>query len=387
MHRTISRLHSDNDDLKIREGKKILQGLSALKYELQHNKPWQAIVEDGLDDLASFNERHDVKSTPRWMELPYMYAEIYMYRYCDLIACVGDADNMRSRIQNLFAISRSLKIYDPFERTKWQMLEEAYLVMTDYAVEHHETISELEDQDLPPHSKGRAATEWYHFRRSCNIALGGEFARAYLYPSSEDTSKTTARQNEPDTSILADKAEAAIRVLAQARESARSERIIHIVVGTAGFDLFADLILASTLLQFDLATKVMIHTKAFPFGIETTTDDIERLIHYIALSSERAETGESGRIAMLSLYDHIEHLRHQGKIVVRSHTAWTSPLTGRDFVTVYPELVDGLRAAELVIVKGDFVYRKFLGDVSAPSRHFSSSPPLIRPYFKPSLRL
>ena len=80
VHRTIFEADPNGDDSKVAEGKKIIQGLSSLKYELQHNKQWRAIADDGLDDLDCFNGDRQGTNARRWMDLTYLYAETYMYR-------------------------------------------------------------------------------------------------------------------------------------------------------------------------------------------------------------------------------------------------------------------------------------------------------------------
>lgn len=75
---------SQTDDAeKQAEGKKIVEQLGALKYEVEHNKPLTPIVDDGFsDEVAEYNkEVAALGNPPTWHDVPWLFSECYMYRY------------------------------------------------------------------------------------------------------------------------------------------------------------------------------------------------------------------------------------------------------------------------------------------------------------------
>jgi len=78
VHRAVS---ETTDETKRMEGKKIVEDLAKLKYELQHDRKLSPLLDDGLPDVAGYNKELEQLGTPSWFNVPWLYAECYLYRY------------------------------------------------------------------------------------------------------------------------------------------------------------------------------------------------------------------------------------------------------------------------------------------------------------------
>jgi len=75
VHRAVTNLR---DEAKRDEGKRIIEKLATLKYELQHNR--QLTPLEG-PDTAAYNTELQQLGTHSWFNVPWLYAECYLYRY------------------------------------------------------------------------------------------------------------------------------------------------------------------------------------------------------------------------------------------------------------------------------------------------------------------
>lgn len=98
MYKAIS---STDDAEKQAEGKKIIEQLGALKYEMLHDRQltydfgplllsqvdaklilYRPIPDDGFpDETAAYNKELEQLGNPTWFQVPWLFAECYMYRY------------------------------------------------------------------------------------------------------------------------------------------------------------------------------------------------------------------------------------------------------------------------------------------------------------------
>ena len=78
VHRAVS---ETTDESKRTEGKKILEDLAKLKYELQHDRKLSPLPDDGQPDIARYNKELEQLGTPSWFNVPWLYAECYFYRF------------------------------------------------------------------------------------------------------------------------------------------------------------------------------------------------------------------------------------------------------------------------------------------------------------------
>ena len=80
VHRTVNECNSPEHGSKEKEGKNILHALASLKYELSHNKQISAIRDNATADLVGLNGHMEHSESLRWLDIPYIVAECYLYR-------------------------------------------------------------------------------------------------------------------------------------------------------------------------------------------------------------------------------------------------------------------------------------------------------------------
>ncbi|WP_423463361.1 damage-control phosphatase ARMT1 family protein [Promicromonospora sp. MS192] len=136
---------------------------------------------------------------------------------------------------------------------------------------------------------------------------------------------------------------------------------VHLVADNAGRELVADLVLIDRLLETRRAATVTLHLKPHPYYVSdaTPTDLLQVLRHLVTAS--RAAAGVAARLGT-AISD--------GRLQVRAHPFWCSPLTFHDLPT---DLATELAQATVVIVKGDLNYRRLVGDAHwTPTTSFQS---------------
>jgi len=95
--------YSAKDDESLTEGKWIVAELAKLKYEVQHDRELTPIPDDGERDINAYNEELAARGNPKWHNVPWLYAECYLYRYAvaTLQIGVGTNDHNKTHIEHL----------------------------------------------------------------------------------------------------------------------------------------------------------------------------------------------------------------------------------------------------------------------------------------------
>jgi Damage-control phosphatase ARMT1-like domain len=125
------------------------------------------------------------------------------------------------------------------------------------------------------------------------------------------------------------------------------------VCDNAGRELVADLLLVDRLLDDGLASAVTLHLKPWPhFVSDATVRDLADCL--AGLSS----AGAGGAV------DRLREAAAGGRLGVAADAFWCAPLELRD---APPALAAELRAADVVVLKGDLNYRRLVGDVPWPA--------------------
>ena len=261
------------------------------------------------------------------------------------------------------------------------MLEQAEPTTVELVTRYNEIVAEVQDSSRSADSNPEVQEkELYRFKVLCRSGLGERITKSRSGILSQQLASPWKSPGglqlgeETDAGVLVDESLGAYMALIQARESDKPERVVHIILGGVGLELLADVILSSYLLESNLATKIVLQPKAIPFGMESTAEDLKSLLSFLVASSERVsqqqqQSPDTRHVNCLRLQQRIQDLFDQGKMVLRPNTVWSNPMTGCDFGVRYPDLCEELKAAELVVVKGDFLYRKFLADVSIRELH------------------
>ncbi|KAL9008589.1 MAG: hypothetical protein Q9173_006301 [Seirophora scorigena] len=357
VHRAISSCHNAE---KAEEGKSIVEGLAKLKYELQHNRPLTPVVDDGRPDVADYNEELGALQSPTWFNVPWLYAECYLYRF--------RTDSEKQKLST-------------FKSSRPAVLE--------LAAKCKKLTSQLKN-DAPksksPHELEEA--EKLLFTEMCEICLWGNATDLSLLTSLtyEDIQKlqgSEARKSS-ENNILVNNLPAAYQVLKVAKQSnPDGPRRVDIVLDNAGFELFVDLILAGYLLTAGLATQIVLHPKSIPWFVsDVLPADFVSLLNALAdpqafYSTPAEDENESQKnppplsedetSKLLFLFQHWSTLHQEGQITIRPNLFWTGPGSYWRLPKTAPSLYEDLKESELVIFKGDLNYRKLTGDAMWPS--------------------
>ena len=127
----------------------------------------------------------------------------------------------------------------------------------------------------------------------------------------------------------------------------------------SGYELFTDLILASYLIEFNLAGKIRFHIKAVPWFI---SDVMHHDFHW---TINQLLTHEHPSVAAFG--DKISGYMKNGQFeLCPIEHFWTSPYEFAKMSKINKPLYDNLATSHLLIFKGDLNYRKLLADFNWP---------------------
>jgi hypothetical protein len=376
------------------EGKKIISQLAELKYELQHDRHLKPLPADMGPDIAGYNEELEKLGTPTWHNVPWLFAECYLYR----------------RIATIFSQSPKWKHHDIFARQKLSTFKSSRPAVLELASRYRSLTKEIEDQK-GSHSGDKSSEEIEKAERMlffemCEICLWGNATDLSLLTniSYEDIQKlqgSEARNKSSEENIVVNDLPAAFEVLNRlSRDESKKgkERRVDIVLDNAGFELFVDLVLAGYLLTADLATMVVLHPKNIPWFVsDVIPKDFTDLLNIIAdpqpfysnPSEDEKQKGETppplseAEVADLKfLFERWSGFHEDGRIVIRPNAFWTEGGSYWRMPRTAPDLHEDLKESELVIHKGDLNYRKLTADVAwDPTTPFAKA---IGPLGEPS---
>jgi NAD(P)-dependent dehydrogenase (short-subunit alcohol dehydrogenase family) len=175
--------------------------------------------------------------------------------------------------------------------------------------------------------------------------------RTDLWGNQGDLSMWPAgRENDPDDGAAEERTLVDDTAVAIDHLRGGVERI-DVLIDNAGFELVADLALAAYLLATDTAVTLRLHAKLHPvFVSDAAIPDVKATIDFLATSDEAATRALGKRL---------QTQRENGRLRLRTHPFWTSPLPGWELA---PDLRHELLLSNLVISKGDAHYRRLLGD-------------------------
>ncbi|KAI0896391.1 DUF89-domain-containing protein [Annulohypoxylon nitens] len=358
---------SECDDSEKRdEGKKIIEELSRLKYELQHDRQLTPIRDDGGADVALYNRELEQLGTPSWFNIPWLFCECYLYR----------------RLNTSFKLSNHWKTYDVFYRQKIKTFRSSRPAVLELAARYKDLVMQI-DQDRKTRAAHDEAQEILFFEM-CEICLWGNATDLSLLTSLtyEDIQKLQGSEarKASEKNILINDLAATYEVLKKAKNEGKKERRVDIVLDNAGFELYVDLILAGYLLSSGLATLVVLHPKSIPWFVsdvlpadfaallsaladpkrfyETPSDD-EKLQNITPSSLSDKDAADLG-----FLFQEWARMHAEGQLIMRPNNFWTHAGSYWRLPSVEKDLFDDLKTSEVVIFKGDLNYRKLTGDAA-----------------------
>ncbi|KAI1390464.1 DUF89-domain-containing protein [Hypoxylon trugodes] len=357
------------DPEKQEEGKKIIEELSRLKYELQHDRQLTPIRDDGGADVAIYNRELEQLGTPSWFNIPWLFCECYLYR----------------RLNTSFSLSKHWKTYDVFYRQKIKTFRSSRPAVIELAARYKDLVTQIE-QD-----KFKAGTGSEHeeaekilFFEMCEICLWGNATDLSLLTSLtyEDIQKLQGSEarKASEKNILVNDLGATYEVLKKAKDEGRKERRVDIVLDNAGFELYVDLILAGYLLSSGLATLVVLHPKSIPWFVsDVLPTDFAALLSALADPRRFYETpSEEDKLQNNTpspladkdvtdlgfLFQEWARMHAEGQLIMRPNTFWTHPGSYWRLPSTEKDLYEDLKTSEVVIFKGDLNYRKLTGDAA-----------------------
>ncbi|KAL8668980.1 MAG: hypothetical protein Q9168_006412 [Polycauliona sp. 1 TL-2023] len=367
LHRAIS---ACQDDEKIADGKAIVEGLTKLK----------PLTDDGRKDVADYNRELTHLGCPTWFNVPWLYAECYLYR----------------RMSSFFALSAHWNSYDVFAQQKLSTFISSRPAVLELAAKYKQLINGMENdggQSNAPEEMEDA--QKLLFFEMCEICLWGNATDLSLltslsYDDIQKLQGAEARKMQEKNILVNDLPAAHQTLKAAQKANPNGQRRVDIVLDNAGFELFVDFILAGYLLAAGLATQIVLHPKSIPWFVsDVLPADIGSLLNALADPQTlygkpsndedgRAEApaplsdGESSELSFL--FEHWSGLYQEGQITIRPNLFWTGPGSYWRLPSSAAALYEDLKESELVIFKGDLNYRKLAGDaIWSPTVTFSDA--------------
>ncbi|TPX09337.1 uncharacterized protein E0L32_009381 [Thyridium curvatum] len=367
-----------DDADKRAEGKKIVEELASLKYEVQHDRQLTPIRNDGHDDVAIYNKELEQLGNPSWLNVPWLYAECYLFR----------------RINTSFTLSKQWQNYDVFARQKIKTFRSSRPAVLELATKYRGLVKQMEE------SKGKAQDEEADkilFMEMCEICLWGNATDLSLLTNLtyEDIQKLQGSEarKAAEKNILVNDLPTAYETLKRAKAEGKKERRVDIVLDNAGFELYVDLILAGYLLSSGLATLVVLHPKSMPWFVsDVLPSDFAALLNALAQPKSFYETpsedevhqgktpeplSESDAADLSFLFQQWSQLYAEGQLILRPNRFWTHPGSFWRLPHTAKDLYEDLKTSELVIFKGDLNYRKLTGDASTPFARWDPTTPFV----------
>ncbi|XP_016929507.2 damage-control phosphatase ARMT1 [Drosophila suzukii] len=300
--------------------KRTIWSLELLRGEMINNDEFQ-VFRVKAPDTESWNKFLMNLSEDRrqWFSAVWMHAECYMYR----------------RIWSIFQRSETLVNYDYFGDQKMSAARRVTPQMKDV----------LE-------ATRKLARSKENFQQLLKLSAWGN--RYDLSMTDAGPSAKIFRQiSKYDKDLLADQSSDIWKDLTEACDPV----YVDIVCDNAGFELFADLLLAEYIIESGLARRVRFHVKAIPWFIsDVTHQDFLWLLGYFRKHCIPEFRAFGKRIQ--------GYLRDRSFILCDKSYFWTSGHDCSQMKRVQPCLYVYISEAALVIFKGDLNYRKLLGDIN-----------------------
>lgn len=345
MYRTVNAL-SDSDKEKIGESKKIIEAIAKLKYDETHDRPLEPLEHDGGADVEAYNQELATLKDPSWFNVPWLFSECYLYR----------------RMRILFTMSVHWKSYDPFFRSKDSTFKSSGTAVEELAVRYEKLVKDFETR---AYSETDAEAKKLLFVEMSQISLWGNATDLSLLTnlSYEDLQKLQGAEaiKASQKNILANDIDSVWDVVKDLKLGR-----VDIVLDNAGFELFADLVFATYLLETKHCETIVLHPKDFAWFVsDVTPADVAHL--FSSMSSDSYFPDLKNREALQFMTQRWMEHYIEGRIIIRPNQFWTTAHPFTRLPTMSPTLLQTLQDSDLVIFKGDLNYRKLVGDAEWPA--------------------
>ncbi len=270
-------------------------------------------------DIEQWNEAIAVYEGQTWLQVPWFFAETYLYRR--IIAAV---DYFNTGLDP-YTTQKQLGLTGSMGQTRKLSAQLARLLQNGWQADGFVSLL-LAD-------------------------LWGNQADLSVWEAGDDTMPNHADTASQTAHLLVNDGTA----VAHHIEAAPQNSNVDFIIDNAGFELVGDLCLADYLLGTEKVKAINFHLKMHPtFVSDATILDVQETIA-IFLEDEDASLRELG--------GRLEEAAENGRLQLHTHPFWTSP---HPMWQMPQELRHQLSPAHLVISKGDANYRRALGDAHWP---------------------
>lgn len=308
---------------------------------LLHEIPGGAIRplrDKGAPDAAAWRGYVAPYLEQNWLQVPWFFAETYFYRR--ILEATGYFQDEASGDEVMTG-------RDPFAPHKAQSLEASWERLGALA----ERVQRWREE----------AWERAGVPALLSLALWGNQGDLSMWPGGEDEMPAHGSTAAAQEHVLVDDSKAVEEYLARRQAEAGALRV-DVLADNAGFELVSDLALVDYLLDSGRARRVVLHLKTHPLFV---SDALPRDVRQTVAAMADAQTP-----ALQAWGRRLQRYEQQGVLRMTTDLFWTSPLAGWEMP---PAVRSRLGAAQLVISKGDALYRRLLGD-----RHWSYSAPFAQ---------
>ncbi|EIW68535.1 hypothetical protein TREMEDRAFT_44401 [Tremella mesenterica DSM 1558] len=360
--------HDVNSEEKLEEGKKMIEKLALLIYEMGHGGELTPLENDHEPNISCYNDELSLWSPlqRKWTHANWLFAECYLYR----------------RIRQVFSLTRHWRSFDPFFYQK----EDTYRSSLGAIVHLAQALNSMVERTDLQVGYGSA---------------GSPLEMAFLEMIQSDL-----WGNATDLSLLVDLKYEDLKQLQAVGAKAQAEQAklilrndlpkvwehlktlrgarVDVVLDNAGFELYTDLILADFLVSCTpFVNEVVFHPKSIPWFVSdvvpfdfTWAIDILLDESFFSTASPPPTPTELESLAVLATRWKGHLASGAFKLSVPLDTPlggdtptggfWTTQYAYQDMPLVAPKLVEELGKSGLVIFKGDLNYRKLIGDAAWP---------------------
>ena len=327
-------------------GRVIQAKLTSLRKSMLENAVLEPIPQDWRPDIEGYNSEFNTLKDRKWLAAPWLYTECYMYRL----------------IHTYFTLSTDFwHSFDMFATSKRSALVGSRKGAVELVKRFRGVLEDMVEIQAADEETQKAI-----FEEMIQISLWGNATDLSLL-TSLSVEELNSRQGKAvresnKANIIVDDTDQVWSLLSRLRSS-RSSRDIHIVLDNAGFELLADLVFASYLIQSGYAKKVVLHGKRMPWFVsDVNPEDLKYLIEGFANGTIYDDLDPADKDELHNAGQDWKALFHTGQLEFRSELFWTTQHPFGRLPIVDPGLFDDLADADLIIYKGDLNYRKLTYD-------------------------
>ena len=350
------------------DGGKIQKKIESLRTSMANNEPLHPLPEIGDPDIPLYNRELATLKDPTWQAAPWLYAECYLYRL----------------IHVEFKSSSSFwQSFDMFATDKWKALVGSEKGAVELVKRFRAMLKAIkEKKEISDEAAERAI-----FEEMIQISLWGNATDLSLLTSLSveelQSRQGKAARDKSKANVLVDDTQAVWELLSRYKKK-RDPWPIDIVLDSAGFELLADLVLASYLLESGYASSIVLHGKAMPWFVsDVMAGDLTVLVDGFANGSIYTDLDPSDQAELIEAGKYWQGLLKSKRLDFETHWFWTSANPYGRMAAVNNRLYEVLSAGSLVIYKGDLNYRKLTYDGMWPKT--TSFQEAIGPFARPQI--